>query len=203
MAQEQGIDLIFNTPNSKSKPGYLKMGWAEVGQIDVLIRPSLRSILQSQRAPRNTRFLATGVPKVDRIRDRQPIGLRTPRSREYLQWRYSSHPTARFNSLRIGDTHLFARSNVRELRRELVISDVIGQQVSDAIRKAARSHTAQYMVAHFSKGSPERRAAYRSGMVALPGVTALTLVAKPLRDLPLDVLDLRSWDISMGDLELL
>ena len=27
----EGVDLVFNTPNEKSRPGYLKMGWREVG----------------------------------------------------------------------------------------------------------------------------------------------------------------------------
>jgi hypothetical protein len=32
---------------------------------------------------------------------------------------------------------------------------------------------------------------------------SLTLMARPLRDLPVDVLDPGAWDISLGDLELL
>jgi hypothetical protein len=31
--------LIFNTPNEKSRPGYLKMGWKEVGRISPWVRP--------------------------------------------------------------------------------------------------------------------------------------------------------------------
>ena len=41
VARDDGIAMIFNTPNEKSKPGYLKMGWREVGEIGALIRPSL------------------------------------------------------------------------------------------------------------------------------------------------------------------
>ena len=33
-----GIDFVFNTPNDKSRPGYLKMGWQEVGKLPVAIR---------------------------------------------------------------------------------------------------------------------------------------------------------------------
>jgi hypothetical protein len=40
-------------------------------------------------------------------------------------------------------------------------------------------------------------------MIPVPGVSALTLVANPLRTLPVDVFDLSEWDISLGDLELL
>jgi hypothetical protein len=36
-----------------------------------------------------------------------------------------------------------------------------------------------------------------------PGVDGLLLVANPLTDLAVDVLDIASWDLSMSDLELL
>ena len=35
---EAGDDFIFNTPNEQSKPGYLKMGWREVGKLPVALR---------------------------------------------------------------------------------------------------------------------------------------------------------------------
>jgi GNAT superfamily N-acetyltransferase len=38
-ARAEGVHLVFNTPNDKSGPGYLRMGWEEVGQIGVLVRP--------------------------------------------------------------------------------------------------------------------------------------------------------------------
>ncbi|MGH2394736.1 MAG: hypothetical protein ACRDGH_14810, partial [Candidatus Limnocylindria bacterium] len=60
-----------------------------------------------------------------------------------------------------------------------------------------------YAVAWFSKGSPERLAAMRSGLMPVPGVTALELMARPLTDMSTDVFDPASWDLSLGDLELL
>ena len=35
---DEGVDLIFNTPNDKSRPGYLKMGWSQVGRVPVGVR---------------------------------------------------------------------------------------------------------------------------------------------------------------------
>ena len=32
------VDLVFNTPNEKSLPGYLKMGWRPVGQVPIRVR---------------------------------------------------------------------------------------------------------------------------------------------------------------------
>ncbi len=37
--QKEGVSFIYNTPNQKSMPGYLKMGWAPVTRIPLWIRP--------------------------------------------------------------------------------------------------------------------------------------------------------------------
>ena len=38
--RSEGVDFVFNTPNDKSRPGYLKMGWREVGRLPASVRPS-------------------------------------------------------------------------------------------------------------------------------------------------------------------
>ncbi len=35
----EGVAFVFNTPNAQSRPGYLKMGWREVGRPPVAARP--------------------------------------------------------------------------------------------------------------------------------------------------------------------
>ena len=40
-------------------------------------------------------------------------------------------------------------------------------------------------------------------MLPVPRIRSLTLVANPLRELPIDVFDLPNWDLAMSDLELL
>jgi len=46
------IDFVFNTPNEQSRPGYLKMGWRQVGRLPAAVRPrgatSARAILASR-----------------------------------------------------------------------------------------------------------------------------------------------------------
>lgn len=36
---DQGVAFVFNTPNDRSRPGYLKMGWQPVGRLPVAARP--------------------------------------------------------------------------------------------------------------------------------------------------------------------
>ena len=49
-------DLVFNTPNQSSRPGYLKMGWRPVGTLPVLITPvrPLRFLAGVRSARRST-----------------------------------------------------------------------------------------------------------------------------------------------------
>lgn len=207
LAVAKDVDLVFNTPNEKSGAGYLSMGWKAVGPVGVMARPSTR--LVTDRSPAQVaepeRFLADPTPATSLlVTDRAPRGLRTPRHDDYLRWRFGSHPTARYFRVDSYESTAVVRPNVRSGRRELVLTDVFGPRPSAAIRATARRSRAGYLAAWFSPGSPERGAAIRSGLVPVPGVTALTLMARPLRDdLPVDVAGMDSWDLAISDLELL
>jgi len=99
VAEGEGIDMIFNTPNPRSGAGYASMGWTEVGAIRPMASPA-RGLLS--RAPGATLLAAedfvdpvTDV-QVHAMNDRTPRGLRTPRTERYLAWRFTEHPTARY-----------------------------------------------------------------------------------------------------------
>ncbi len=206
LAVAKDVDLVFNTPNEKSGAGYLSMGWTEIGMIGVLARPSPRLATDRGSAtstePEN--FLADPKPAIPLdVSDRAPRGLRTPRNEAYLRWRFGSHPTARYFRVDSGDSTAVVRPNVRKGRRELIVADVFGPSPRAALRQAGRKSRSGYLAAWFSPGSPERAAAIRSGLVPVPGVTALTLMARPLRDLDIDVTSMASWDLAISDLELL
>jgi GNAT superfamily N-acetyltransferase len=206
LAVAKDVDLVFNTPNEKSGAGYLSMGWTEVGQVGVMARPSPRLVTDRSPGPLTEpeRFLADPRPALPlAVSDRAPRGLRTPRNDAYLRWRFGSHPSARYFRVDSGDSTAIVRPNVRNGRRELVVADVFGPRPASAIRAATRRSRAGYMAAWFSPGSPERAAAVRSGLVPVPRVTALTLMAKPLQDLEVDVESMSSWDLAISDLELL
>lgn len=201
------VDLIFNTPNPKSGAGYLKMGWTEVGTVGVLAMPG-RGVfggkVPDDTLPAIGDYLEDARPANDlTIVDRGARGLRTPRTNAYLAWRFGSHPTARYYRVDVTGGTAIIRPNVRTGRRELVLSDVFGSRPASAIGAVARRNRAAYLAGWFSAGSPERSAAARRGMLAIPKVTTLTLVARPLRELPVDVSSLEAWDIASSDLELL
>jgi GNAT superfamily N-acetyltransferase len=217
-AHGAGIRLIFNTPNDRSRPGYLKMGWQQVAPITVQVRPKPFHAFsrRGEQAPDPTRVAPGSIPvDVASLPDPGPAvagwgsqgrragDLATERTPEYLRWRYLNHPTARYRCVEGGDGVVIVRPNNRSGRWELVVSDALGTDPSRALRRAVGATQAAYAIASFPTGSPARRAARRAGMVTVPRVAAMTLVARPLEGLDVDVMDADRWRLALGDLELL
>ena len=119
--QGEGTRLIFNTPNDKSLPGYLKMGWTLVDRRSIFLRP-LRPLRMARRRfqPVSARvavnaagYFADGAIEpwhgfVERygsavwemVREwesqRVACGWRTVRSEAYYSWRYGRHPNVSY-----------------------------------------------------------------------------------------------------------
>lgn len=210
LARANEIDLVFNTPNEKSGAGYEKMGWRQVGRIGVLARPRLRRAVptSTDRVPTLDELMPAGQPYHPTVvESRPPSGLRTTRDENYLRWRFAEHPTARYGLIgsRYGRGGVIVRPSTRGGRAELVVSDILGDADANTVRRTARSNRARYMAGWFSPGSPERRSAIRGGMMPIPFLTPMRLMALPLSDVAqsIDLFDLQSWDIATSDLELL
>ncbi len=114
------VDLVFNTPNADSRPGYLRMGWQEVGLVPIHVSPvrplrflrglgaarkanasgSAQSVAASTSvAPATSSLPRAGEAFIDEqaLRDlvsgtRAEPRLHTPLSVEYLRWRYLEAP---------------------------------------------------------------------------------------------------------------
>jgi len=205
-ARDDGVDLVFNTPNSQSRPGYLKQGWRDVGPIGVMIRPSLRMFAKhpSDELPDAITILPGARPAVGLSgADREPLGLRTARSEEYRRWRFELHPTATYLRIDEEGSTAVLRVNRRSGRDELIVSELMGMDSRHSLSAAAGRSRAAYLVGWFSKGSPERHEATRAGLIPVPRITALDLVARPLSTIDIDVFDIGNWDLALSDLELL
>jgi GNAT superfamily N-acetyltransferase len=208
LAIDEGIDLVFNTPNEKSGAGYLTMGWSDVGEVGVMARPALGAVRSARRnapwglPPR--RAIDDSLPQAvfEAFAHRTSSGLRTPRTPAYLRWRFGAHPTAHYLFAHTGAAAAIGRAHIRNGRRELVVSEVVGHRGHEAVTMLRRECRPDYTVAWFSRNSPERRIMVRSGVLPIPRYSALRLVARPLRNLNSD-LSWANWDLSLGDLELL
>lgn len=205
LAADQQMDLIFNTPNEKSGAGYLTMGWRRIGTVGVMVRPGVGVLRRRHQHVGATSAAERSMATSDRttaFADRVPLGLRTPRTAQYLRWRFESHPTGRYLFATSKGGVAIGRAHNRRGRRELVISELAGTGSHRAAALLRATASPDYTVAWFSTGAVERRWALRSGIIPVPGLRALTLMARPLRDLPVD-LAWSNWDLSLGDLELL
>jgi N-acetylglutamate synthase-like GNAT family acetyltransferase len=207
VARAGGVHLVFNTPNPKSAAGYFKMGWREVGWIGAMVRPRLFGArrVEEGRPPALSSLIPGATPyELAPVRDRDPLGLRTPRSPAYLSWRFSGHPTATYGALE-GPPGAIAvvRPSVRNGRTETLIVDLLGDGGSTTMRRVAASSRSRYTATWFSPNTPERRSALRAGLLPVPGLKTLRLVALPLAPLDYEVTAIGSWDFAMSDLELL
>jgi GNAT superfamily N-acetyltransferase len=102
-----GCDGVFNTPNTQSRPGYLKMGWIELGRPPVGVRArgptaALRMAQSRTGAEKWSVPTTVGDPAAEALAGSGldallrtvpgPTQWATPRSAEYLRWRYGFGP---------------------------------------------------------------------------------------------------------------
>lgn len=205
-AEMAGVDLIFNTPNEKSRPGYLSMGWLVVGKPRLyarLVRPALLRRAHGEAVPDPGFVIPAGGPVHlgEIVVDRAPLGIRTKRSADYMRWRFERHPTVMYRAIQADSSIVIARARRRAGRVEVVVSELLGVSQS-SLRHLRRGMMADYMVGSARPSSPEARLFTRSGFLPAFGL-GLTLTALPLTPAASGALSLSAWDLSAGDLELM
>jgi GNAT superfamily N-acetyltransferase len=222
------VDLVFNTPNSKSLPGYLKMGWQVVGRFPVRIRVKrpirfvsrMRSFSTASEtmgdAPRvDARSVAEvleDTPAVDSLLgETQDENGRfiTDRSAEYLRWRYASGPLdyRAITQDSGNDLRGLAVFRVRPRGRlwEATVTEMlVPGRDHTATRRLLRGVLDAADVDHVTCSFPatfvSSSVLTRSGFMRAP--TGPTLVTNPLTDsIRPDPSELGSWALTLGDLE--
>ncbi len=223
------VDLVFNTPNPNSLPGYLKMGWQIVGEVPVSVRISrpARFLLAKLRrgasrptashpppiaAPGALQILGDGaaVDSLIETSERPGWGYSTERSVEYLRWRYGEAPLLGYHAAleeRAGRLRgiAFFRLRPQGTLWGLSVGDVIvgSGDVATArrlLRAARRAADVAYVAMTFPPGSTAARA--RRGPTTLRAPRGMVFVVNALHpDLSPDPTVLSSWALSTGDVE--
>lgn len=207
-----GVDWVFNTPNDQSMPGYLKMGWKEVGRLPLAVRPQLRprstvAMFRSRRAAADLwPVLAEGASVSDAIERLPPMfaafppsegAVVTNRSVDYLRWRYGFehlgyravvHPEGVARGCAI------VRLRRRGRAMELSICDLLteaGDEAAtrDLVREVRRSAGGDYCAA-----IGRVPGLWRIGARG-PTLTVRSVSSEPPRAL-------ESWQLALGDVEL-
>ena len=104
--KDRGDQFVFNTPNEKSKPGYLKMGWDEAGRLPVYLqvrRPV--NVLGNLMRSKKSGIVPEEFSPVFSHPDLEGLILRyqstcsslvTNMTTDYLRWRYVDVPVVNY-----------------------------------------------------------------------------------------------------------
>ncbi len=215
--ESDGIALIFNTPNERSLPGYLKLGWSNVGRLPVAVMPStisgLAALATARQAAARTSLESTlGEDAPSVLADREgvarllasvprPRGVSTPRGPDFLAWRYGL-PQLRYRALLFGeqvdDGVVIFRLRRRGAATEAVVCDLLvpggdGRRARTLTRAIARRSDADYLL------RVDRRIVTADPFARVPGVGPV-LACRTLDASPVPALG--EWALAMGDVEL-
>jgi hypothetical protein len=215
--------LIYNTPNEKSMPGYLKMGWNKAGQLPVevkITRPvsmALHALNKWNRLPvvhdNSVADLTShsGLSELlQKHQARSNVNFRTAYSLPYLKWRYYDIPVVKYFAAGVEQTRelksaFFYRLKPTRLGMELRITDLFlayGNDIRSTrnlVIEKARAHKADFIsiTANNDNKLLNGLLHYRSSKIG-PMVT--------VRDITSNVAEkfigFKKWSPSMGDMEL-
>jgi GNAT superfamily N-acetyltransferase len=102
---EEGIPFVFNSPNTMSMPGYLKMGWIANGRLPLFV--GLGSVIPRLHHKGLEEALISGY-KIGEALNRLPVDWKhqnvgnvyhTPLSKAYLEWRYRDCPVVHYGAV--------------------------------------------------------------------------------------------------------
>lgn len=198
--RSEKIDFVFNTPNEKSKPGYLKMGWGSNGRMKLYMIPRI------PRRSKSTDFDSTySMQKAsfqidDRIMGFHKEWITTTTSEKMLAWRYRDNPNIQYYY--VADDQLspsfltIFRLKPRPFGFEFRICDTLwaSEQATEAYKKLLEAAIAR------------SGAAIVTTSVSLGMFPTLSARLGPeITTLPLsfgrDILTSDSWRPSLGDME--
>lgn len=211
----EGVEFVFNTPNDQSRPGYLKMGWREVGTLPTAVRPTrwhrvARIAKARVPADRWSTPSAAGLPAAEVLADAPAIdallarrapnsGLATNVTGDFLRWRFGT-PLLGYRALPastgVRDGLAIFRIRARGSAREAALVALLtpaGDRPGAArlVRGLARIADADYVL---GLGGPP---VWPGGMVRLPRIGPM-LTCRPIGGAAAPT----RWDLTLGDIEL-
>ncbi|MBN7813044.1 GNAT family N-acetyltransferase [Algoriphagus sp. H41] len=199
----EGVHVIFNTPNVKSAPGYLKMGWKEWGKLPLRISPHLNARSGSKDSV-DWKSIATLIQNLENQEKCSPK-IRTRLVPGYIRWRYQDIPLADYKFLSDGESYLLVyRIKAGKLGREFRLCDIftthdlreqqskdLGRLLGMEIRSSgARFSSSSGLAPQIGKSLP-------TGLVTLPFGPLVTIRELSSGEAILD----QDWGWTLGDLE--
>lgn len=219
--KKDDVKFVFNTPNTQSMPGYLKMGWKVQGKMPLKIKvlspvaSAFRILLKRKPLTPVASAQADWQKLLQHFEHATPVpvpGLHTPWSVSYIQWRYAVNPLfpysfvsdyknyiliyrikehSRFSELRITDIFIF--SGTANVRKEISRQvSLLGRRLkADLLTLSGRQLLAGKEYLPSFGPVPVRNAG--------PTITLRNVTADSEFD---SLMNMENWSYSMGDLEL-
>ena len=208
IAKESGDHFVFNTPNEQSRPGYLKMGWKRTGKIFVGLKPSLSFLsivkvkqeynIEKQVSDKGIEHLCVNWNQNLSSKD----GLFTPKSKEFLSWRYEDNPLQKYEIFAGNGYYLAAYVKKRGSLKEFRISESLYDQTlvdKNQLKKIINKLSKRFKC-HLISFSPN--------LIEIKGSKGNFGPVLTLNPLNLNskeeehYLKIMNWNNSLGDLEL-
>lgn len=205
--QQLGECFVFNTPNEQSRPGYLKMGWEVVGNIKVALVPTFVYSIRYLFTKRiNTTIISTDRLEVlcseHNINLSNQNKLFTPKSSQYLQWRYEENPLQSYFIFTTENCFVTMYVKKNRFFKELRVVEVISNQtpgIKTIIQKAIVAQAIQQGCFIISTADPSLF------NVSIYGAFGPKLTLRALTGDHFFIhtaQKIQNWNYSLGDLEL-
>ena len=227
LCKQQGVHFVFNTPNDQSRPGYLKMGWVQQGRMPLKLKVRNPLALAYALAFKKGKMLSgaddptpeqSWDPKVFGLMDNYAGNtdqLTTALSASYIRWRYADNPLFRYNYFTDFENFLLiGRIKPHSFTRELRLVDCMlfnnaptNRRINSRISKMVSSYCKSNKIQIISFSGQQ----YQSNKSALNWMGIIPVQHRgpivTVRDLNMnerfpELLDIKNWGYSLGDMEL-
>lgn len=214
------VRFVFNTPNSQSMPGYLKMGWQIQGKVPLKLQ-TLRPLRTMFRLLTKTKPASYTVPKsdwpgvIEAFGSRNaiaPAGLHTPYTPAYVLWRYAENPLFPYSFITDNKNYFLVyrikeHSRVSELRiTDLFVfsdADTIRVDIRKKLRTIANDSGADLLAISGRQWASMRKYLPSFGLFPVRNAgPTVTLRKVTAGDEFNTLMDVSNWSYSLGDLEL-
>jgi N-acetylglutamate synthase-like GNAT family acetyltransferase len=202
----EGVAVIYNTPNSQSSPGYLKMGWEKWGKLPLKMHFNLNLGKSKNHTPQKDWSAIARL--IQEIENRNPDSetILTNIVPGYINWRYINCPLFPYHFISDGETYLLIyRIKEGKIGKELRIVDFFQladfgenekKQVNSRLKTIQKNEKVRFT--SFSGLHCENEEHLELGLMPVMSIGPEVTLRKV--DSSEDLLEL-PWGWSLGDLE--
>jgi len=202
-AQSYPDSFIFNTPNQNSKPGYLKMGWKIVERVTINLTPGFlipKYYYASSINIKNEFHKIEELCDIHNERMKTEKKFFTPKSKEYIIWRYQTNPLQQYQIFSNDDIFMAYYVKKHTYFKELRVAELLQRDSKslDQIRKilAAEARKNKCLIISNSQ---------KVFKISKTGKWGPELTVHPLKNNAIfekKILNSQNWNPTIGDLEL-